>query len=90
MTHFDKRCAQRNLNSKDIEFVRSYGSVYHRTGAIIYFLGKKSIPTSVRHDDHFLRLEGTTLIEFSDGTPITAYRNRKALKKIQSKPKHRY
>ena len=89
MTHFKKRCAQRNLNTSDIEFVRLHSSAYHRTGAVIYFLGRKAIPADLRCIDRYGRLEGTILIEYADGTPITAYRNKNALRRIKSKSKHR-
>jgi hypothetical protein len=89
MTHFQKRCAQRNLNERDIRFVRLYGSIYHKTGALIYFLGRKDLPTSLRHDDRYSRLEGTVLIEYAGGDSVTAYRNRNSLRKIRCKPKHR-
>jgi len=87
--HGKQRCSQRGVSLKHLDFLKKHGQKYYRTGIEIYFLGKKNIPKKLRSDDRYAKLEGTILMIGADGGIITVYRNRKALKDIRKKNKHR-
>lgn len=87
--HAQQRCAQRQINPETFAFIKKHGQKIHRTGITFFFLGKRNIPTSMKRQDRFARLEGITLLVSADGTLITTYRNRKGLKDILKKSKYR-
>ena len=84
-----RRCAQRNVPSEVMDFVRRNGQKSHKTGIVFFFLGKRDIPENLRGIDAYAKLEGMTLLESRDGQLITAYQNRYVYRKIRKKPKHR-
>jgi hypothetical protein len=85
--HAQVRCQQRNISGHDLRFVKEYGTKYHRTGAVFYFLGRRDIPEELRHNQAYRDLEGITLLFSQAEDLITAYRNRKACRKIRKKDK---
>ena len=87
--HARLRCAQRRLDPDAFAFVKRHGRKVRRTGVTFYFLGRRDIPGALRGDDRYAKLEGTTLLVGPDGTLITAYRNRRALRDICKKVKYR-
>lgn len=87
--HAQQRCAQRNLSTDVLNFVKQHGQKIRRTGVVFYFLGRRDIPERLRSDDRYARLEGTILLVGPDGRLITTYRNRKAIKTIRRKTKYR-
>lgn len=84
--HASQRLSQRNLSQQDIEFTLKHGRIEHCAGATVYFLGYRDIPDEYRNLKRFNRLQGTVLI-ISNNAPvlITAYRNRKGLRKLKKK-----
>lgn len=84
--HGSQRLSQRNLSRQDIEFTLKYGRIEHCAGATVYFLGYRDIPNEYRNLKRFNRLQGTVLI-ISKKEPIliTAYRNRKGLRKLKKR-----
>lgn len=87
--HARVRCAQRSIDAESFEFIKKHGRKIRRTGVTFFFLGKRDIPEKIRHQDRFSKLEGSVLLVSPDGELITAYRNKRGLKTIMKKPKHR-
>ena len=87
--HAEKRRAQRNLTSEELDIILTYGQCYYRTGAVFYFLGRDDLPPDLQKNDRYAKLEGTTLITTLNGDIITAYRNRQAAHAIRKKSKRR-
>ena len=83
-SHAKLRLAQRNLNEKDLAFVMRYGQEIHRTGASFYFLGSRDIPEDFARRQS--RLAGSTIVVDERGI-VTAYRNKRAIRKIKRKSK---
>jgi hypothetical protein len=71
------RLAQRNLSVEDVWFVIDHGVPINRAGRTIFFLGKGNIPSDLRSENQYARLEGTVVVTSSDNhSVITVYRNR--------------
>lgn len=92
--HAQLRGAQRNIDLEAVQFTVTYGRKFHRTGAVLFFLGKRNIPETLRRDDQIMKLEGTVLIISNDNGNknellITCYRNKKGLRQIKRKAKRR-
>src|SRR5207244_3542173 len=88
--HAAKRQAQRNLSDTDVQFVLEHGRHIYSAGALHIFLGRRDIPTDKATYRRFAHLEGTVLVvsETPAGAVLlTAYRNRRGLKDIRTKPK---
>jgi len=85
--HFIDRAAQRNLSPTEIAFVLQHGRILYRTGIQFYFLGWRDIPKTLRQDPNIARLEGLTVLLGHDGTLVTAYKNRQAIRTIRRKAK---
>ncbi|MEO8284965.1 MAG: hypothetical protein ABI670_00820 [Chloroflexota bacterium] len=89
--HARHRGAQSNLSDRDIDLVRRYGVLEHRTGVRFYFVGKREVERYCCVEPRLRKLHDIVLIVSSDDTcVITVYRNRKALKDIRRKSKVRY
>ena len=89
--HSALRSAQRGLSEDEIEYVYQFGSMYHRGGALFYFLRRQDVPLPDRRSDRAMRLVGTALVIAQDGrTLLTAWRNRRrGLKQILKKEAYR-
>lgn len=86
--HAVKRISQRNIRTEDIAFVMRFGRHLHNGGALFVFLGQRNIPDECKADDRLAKLEGTTLVMSKDGSSlITAYKNKRGLKKVLKKCK---
>jgi len=88
--HARKRMAQRNVSMAQICFIVEYGQQTHCAGAIFVTLRRKDIPASLRPQNEFGRLEGTTVV-LSRREPVimTVWRNRRrGLPYIRRKPRH--
>jgi len=84
--HAAQRSARRNLSEEDIRYVLRYGRAYHCADAVIYFLGRRDIPTEDLANDDLARLEGTMILTARDqSSVITVCRNRDGLKVIRKK-----
>lgn len=85
--HSAFRSAQRGLSNMEIEYVYEFGSVYHRAGAVIYYLRRQDVPAFDQRYDWVMCLVGTALVvDKEDQTILTAWRNRRnGLKLIQKK-----
>lgn len=85
--HARQRGAQSNLCAHDVELVRKYGVLEHRTGVRFYFVRSRDVKRYRLAEPRLLRLQGVVMIVSNDDTVITFYRNREALKAIRRKPK---
>ncbi len=86
--HAERRLAQRDLSCEDVEYVMTFGDCTHRAGAAAFFLGWRHHPT---HDARrrYSHLEGTIVLVCPHcECVLTAYRNRRGLKKHEHKTKY--
>lgn len=87
--HARCRGARRNVAPDAVEYVLTNGRRIQRTGVTFYFLGRRDMPEGDRHASWASRLEGTVVLVAADGEVVTVYRNRRALRTIARKLKHR-
>src|SRR5260370_14089721 len=83
------RGARGNVAGDAVEYVLTHGGWIQRTGVSFYFLGWRDMPPADRSASWASRLEGTIVLVGPDGAVITVYRNRRGLRAIQRKLKHR-
>jgi hypothetical protein len=89
--HARQREAQSNLSDFDLELVRKYGVLEHRTGVRFYFVGRREVERHRHAEPRLAKLHDIVLIVSSDDRMvITVYRNRNALKAIRRKSKTRF
>ncbi len=89
--HARRRGAQSNLCSRDLELVRKYGVLEHRTGVRFYFLRSREVERFRSLEPRLAKLQGIVMIVAKDSDMvITIYRNPRALHDIRRKPKVRY
>ena len=86
-SHARQRGAQSNLCECDVELVRKYGVLEHRTGVRFYFVRRREVERYHLAEPRLARLQGMVMIVSNDGIVITFYRNRDALKAIRRKSK---
>jgi len=88
--HARQREAQSNLSDRDLELVRKYGVLEHRTGVRFYFVGRREVDRYRHVEPRIAKLHDIVLIvSCDDRMVITLYRNRNALKEIRRKSKTR-
>ena len=87
--HARQRGAQSNMCERDLDLVRRYGVLEHRTGVRFYFVRRQEVERYRKVEPRLVRLHGIVMILSQDNTVITLYRNRKALKDIRRKSKIR-
>ncbi len=87
--HARCRGARRNVAPDAVEYVLTHGRRLQRTGATFYFLGRRDMPEGDRRASWASRLEGTVVLVAAGGEVVTVYRNRRALRAITRKLKHR-
>ena len=86
--HGSQRAAQSNLSVDDVELVRRYGVLEHRTGVRFYFIGRREVERYRVVAPRLAKLHDIVMIvSCDDDTVITVYRNRHALKQIRRKSK---
>jgi hypothetical protein len=86
--HGKHRGAQCNISDRDLELVREYGVLEHRTGVRFYFVGQREVDRYRDIEPRLEKLHDIVLIVAPDSfTVITVYRNRHALKHIRHKSK---
>jgi hypothetical protein len=89
--HARRRGAQSNLSDRDLELVRRYGVLEHRTGVRFYFVGRREVERYREVEPRLAKLHDIVMIVSSDDlVVITVYRNRNALKDIRRKSKVRF
>ncbi len=89
--HAEHRGAQSNLSPNDVDLVRRYGVLEHRTGVRFYFVGRREVARFRHVEPRLRKLHDIVMIVSSDDCKvITIYRNCKALKDIRRKSKVRY
>ncbi len=89
-THARTRRAQSNLSCEDLDLVRRYGILEHRTGVRFYVLRRREVERYRLSEPRLEKLHDVVLIVSNDNTVITVYRNSKALKEIRRKSKVRW
>ena len=87
--HARHRGAQSNVCERDLELVRLYGVLEHRTGVRFYFVRKQEVERYRSAEPRLAKLHSIVMIVADDDTVITVYRNRNALKDIRRKSKVR-
>ena len=88
--HGRLRGAQSNLCDHDVELVRRYGVLEHRTGVRFYFVRTREVERFRSIEPRLPHLLNVVMIVAGDDDlVITVYRNRNALKEIRRKPKSR-
>lgn len=86
--HGQRRSAQSNLCEGDLELVRRYGVLEHRTGVRFYIVGQREVERYRDVEPRLEKLHDVVMIVAPDSfTVITVYRNRHALKQIRRKSK---
>ncbi len=85
--HATQRGAQSNLSARDLELVRRYGVLEHRTGVRFYFVRRREAERYRSVEPRLPVLQGVVLVMSNDGVIITIYRNRRALRDIRRKTK---
>ncbi len=89
--HAEQRGAQSNLSVSDLDLVRRYGVLEHRTGVRFYFVGRREVERYRHVEPRLVRLHDIAMVVSSDDhMVITVYRNRNALKDIRHKSKVRF
>ncbi len=74
--HAVERMSARRLSAKEIQTVLDYGRVVYARGASIHAIGRKEIERFERDGIDLFGLEGIQVVCTSDGSILTAYRNR--------------
>ena len=88
--HAQRRAVQRNLNTRDIEYILIHGSLEYKTGIDFYILRKCDIPHDDQRISWIARLMGAAiLLRYRDNKVITVVRNQAYLREVQRKPKWR-
>jgi hypothetical protein len=88
--HAMQRGAQSNLREYDLELVRRYGVLEHRTGVRFYFIRRRDVARHRKAEPRLQKLHDIVMVVSNDdSTVITVYRNPKALKEIRRKSKTR-
>lgn len=86
--HGRQRAAQSNLSNDDVDLVRRYGVLEHRTGVRFYFIGRREVERYRFVAPRLAKLHDIVMIvSHNDDTVITVYRNKHALKQIRRKSK---
>jgi hypothetical protein len=89
--HARRRGAQSNLSDRDLDLVRRYGVLEHRTGVRFYFVGRREVERYRDVEPRLAKLHDIVMIVSNDDyVVITVYRNRNALKEIRHKSKVRF
>ncbi len=90
--HARLRQAQRNLSDVDVAFVLENGRRSYQAGVLCVFLGWRHIPNEKLIYQRFSHLEGTMLKLAANGSGemilVTAYRNRRAGRRMRNRPKY--
>jgi hypothetical protein len=89
--HASQRLAQRNLSTRDIEYVLNHGRRIRNGKALFICLGRRDIPVTDLRESSVTRLEGTVLVldPMTGSHLTTAYRNRRSgIRDVKRKQKH--
>src|SRR5207237_3810291 len=60
--HARRRGAQSNLCERDLEIVRMYGVLEHRTGVRFYFVRQREVERFQRAEPRLARLQGVVMV----------------------------
>jgi hypothetical protein len=82
--HAWRRLARRKLTLSDVLVAVQFGQRIHRAHADFYFLGRRNLPPGT--EKTLDRLIGTTVV-VAGNSIVTAYKNRRAIRKLKRKPK---
>jgi len=82
--HAWKRITKRRITLSDVLIAIRFGRKIHRAHADFFFFGSRDIPTGV--EKHLCKLVGTTVV-VEGNEIVTAYKNRRAIRKLKRKPK---
>ena len=83
--HALKRINQRGISNRELELALEFGCIIHNAGAKFVFVRKKDIPKDLP-GSIAEKIEGIVIVMNPfDGTILTVYKNRNALKNIKRK-----
>lgn len=74
--HAQRRMTARRLNREAVSAALEYGRVVFVRGAHIFAIGRNEVQTYALEGIDLTRFEGVQVVCTSDGTVLTAYRNR--------------
>lgn len=87
--HASLRCAQRNLDPEEIQFIVAHGKRLRRTGVIFCQLRRRDLPPDLPPSHPHCRLVGSTVVLSKDGQRVlTVYRNERAFHRDSRKRKY--
>lgn len=88
--HLTDRMQQRAIKQSTIEYVLYFGTVFHKAGALYYFLRDCDLPKNDRNNPDLAKLVGTTVVVSAiDHSVITVWKDRQnGLKNIKRKSKY--
>lgn len=87
--HASLRCAQRNLDRDEIQFIVTHGKRIRRTGVIFCQLRRRDLPDDLPPSHRHQRLVGSTVVLSKDGSRVlTVYRNERAFHRDSRKSKY--
>ena len=88
--HLSDRMQQRAIKQSTIDYVLHFGTEFHKTGVLFYFLRDRDLPQGDRNRPQLSRLVGTTVVVSAiDHSVITVYKDRQnGLKDIKRKVKY--
>ena len=86
--HATVRAKQRSISNDTIEYVLYFGSVFHKAGALIYFLRDSDIPACDRANPTIAKMAGTAVVLApKDRSVITVWKDREnGLRNIKRMP----
>lgn len=74
--HAEFRMNQRGICQESIELVLEFGRQIYARRAIFYVIGRKEIAKHADIEPKLKLLEGLQVVSASDGTVLTAYKNK--------------
>jgi len=88
--HAAERMAERRVSCEDINAAMQCGRMYHRRGAVIYFMGRREAGEYTKDARLQGRLTGMTVVcDSRTQAIITSYRNSKACRRIRKQVDYR-
>jgi hypothetical protein len=82
--HAAERMLERHVSCEDINAAMQCGQMYHRTGAVIYFMGRREAQAFTTDHRMQERLNGVTVVcDSGTQTVFTAYRDPRACRRLR-------
>ena len=88
--HFIRRAEERGLREEVLEFILTYGSEWHRMGAMHLTVIERDLPTDVRGCAMAGKAKDWIVVLRDSDLPITCYRRANAARFLKKKGKTRW